>query len=185
MTAIPRPAIFFSLLALLAVTRAGHFGTAISLPDASLAVFLLGGMWLGGTRLNGWGCFASYIAVAFGIDVYLAKTAVEAGWCLTPAYGGLVAAYGAVWLFGRLLAKTPELPPLRLLVVGLLAVASHFLISNLSFWALSGYFAQMPLSEYASIVVKYFPPYLASTALYLTVGWIVQRALAARQAAKA
>ena len=160
---------------MLAITRVGHFGTAVSLPDASLAVFLLGGLWLGGLR-----CFAAYAIVAFGIDVFLAKSAVEAGWCLTPAYAGLVAAYGAVWMFGRLLAKTPELPVLRLAAVGLLAVAAHFLISNLSFWAFSGYFGQMALTDYAATVIKYFPPYVASTTLYLALGWIAQRVVSTR-----
>ncbi len=180
MTAIPRPAVFLALLALLAVTRFGHFGSAISLPDASLAVFLMGGLWLGGLR-----CFAAYAIVAFGIDVALAKTAIEAGWCLTPAYGGLVAAYGAVWLFGRLLAKSPELPVLRLATVAVLAVAAHFLISNLAFWAFSGYFGQMTLTAYAAAVVKYFPPYAMTTAFYLTLGWIAQRLVTTRQVAKA
>jgi len=180
MTAISRPAVFLALLALLAVTRFGHFGSAISLPDASLAVFLMGGLWLGGLR-----CFATYAIVAFGIDVLLAKTAIEAGWCLTPAYGGLVAAYGVVWLFGRGLAKLPELPVLRLATVGLLAVVAHFLISNLAFWALSGYFGQMTATAYASAVVKYLPPYLMTTAFYLALGWIAQRLVTTRLVAKA
>jgi hypothetical protein len=175
MTSIQRTAIFLILLTLLAATRVGHFGSAISLPDASLAVFLMGGLWLGGLR-----CFAAYAILAFGIDVFLAKTAVEAGWCLTPGYGGLVAAYGTVWLFGRSLAKTPELPALRLVAVGLLAVATFFLISNLTFWAFSGYFGQMSLVEFAGKVIQYFPPYLASTALYLTLGWIAHRVITTR-----
>ncbi len=175
MKPIKNPAVFLVLLALLAATRVGHFGTAVSLPDASLAVFLMGGLWLGGLR-----CFAAYAIVAFGIDVYLAKSAVEAGWCLTPAYGGLVTAYGAVWLFGRVLAKTPELPVVRVLAVGLLAVATHFLISNLSFWAFSGYFGQMALTDYAAKVIQYFPRYVASTALYLTLGWVAHRVITTR-----
>jgi hypothetical protein len=175
MKPIQRPAVFLVLLALLAATRVGHFGTAVSLPDASLAVFLMGGLWLGGLR-----CFAAYAIVAFGIDVFLAKSAVEAGWCLTPAYGGLVAAYGAVWLFGRVLAKIPELPVMRLAAVGLLAVAVHFLISNLSFWAFSGYFGHMALTDYAARVVRYFPPYVASTALYLALGRIAHRVITTR-----
>jgi len=185
MNVIPRIPAFLTLLALLAVTRIGHFGTAISLPDASLAVFLLGGMWLSGSKLNGWACFAAFAATAFGIDVYLAQSTVEAGWCLTPAYGGLIAAYGAVWLIGRALAKAADVSALRLAGFGLAAVMTHFLISNLSFWALSGYFGQMPLGQYAATVVNYFPPYLASTALYLTLGWIVQRVVASRRTATA
>lgn len=185
MTALPRPAVFFVLLILLAVTRVGHFGTAVSLPDASLAVFLLGGMWLSGSPLKGIGCFVAYAATAFGIDVYLAKSAVEAGWCLTPAYGGLVAAYGAVWLIGRTLAGAAHVSALHLAGAGLTAVVVHFLISNLAFWSLSGYFGQMGLSEYAGTVAKYFPAYLASTAIYLTLGWISQRLLGASRAATA
>lgn len=179
MTQSQRLPVFLALLALLAVTRVGHFGSAVSLPDASLAVFLMGGLWLGGLR-----CFAAYAAVAFGIDVFLAKSAVEAGWCLTPAYGGLVASYGAMWLAGRWLAKSPELPPLRLAAVGLGAVLVAFAIANVSFWAYSGYFGSMPAAEYASRVLQYLPPYLGSTALYLSLGWIVHALLRARRAAR-
>jgi hypothetical protein len=179
MTQSQRLPVFLALLALLAVTRVGHFGSAVSLPDASLAVFLMGGLWLGGLR-----CFAAYAAVAFGIDVFLAKTAVEAGWCLTPAYVGLIASYGAMWLAGRWLAKSPELPPLRLAAVGLGAVLVAFAIANVSFWAYSGYFGSMPAAEYANRVLQYLPPYLGSTALYLSLGWIVQALLRARQATR-
>lgn len=171
--------VFLALLALLAVTRVGHFGTAVSLPDASLAVFLLGGAWLGG-----WRACAAYAAVAFGIDVFLAKSAAEAGWCLTPAYGGLVVAYAAVWWFGRRLARTPGLPVLRLAGIGLAAVLTHFLIANASFWAFSGYFGEMGAVDYGQAVLKYLPPYLASTALYLALGWIVQRVVDTRLAGR-
>lgn len=172
MPARSRFAVFAILLALLAVTRIGHFGTAVSLPDASLAVFLLGGAWLGGLR-----CFAAYAAVAFGIDVFLAQSAAEMGWCLTPAYGGLVTAYGVVWLLGRTLATTPDLPLVRFSATGLVAVLAHFVIANTSFWLGSGYFADMSADEYASTVIKYLPPYLASTALYMALAWIAQRVL--------
>lgn len=166
MTRPNRLPIFLALLALLAVTRVGHFGSAVSLPDASLAVFLLGGLWLGGAR-----CFAAYALTAFGIDVFLAQTATQAGWCLTPAYAGLVLGYLAVWFAGRFLARTPELPVARLAGVGLAAVLVFFAISNLSFWAFSGYFADMGPAQYATQVLQYLPPYLGSTALYVGLAW--------------
>lgn len=171
--------LFLALLALLAITRIGHFGTAISLPDASLAVFLLGGAWLGGI-----GYFAACALTAFGIDVSLAQTATEAGWCLTPAYGGLVAAYGAVWLLGRVLARTPELPLFRYVAIGAIAVPVHFLIANASFWAWSGYFGTLPAAEYAATVLKYLPPYFASTALYLALAWVGHRLVTTRLAGR-
>jgi hypothetical protein len=180
MTPSKRTRLFLILLVLMAITRAGHFGSVVSLPDASLAIFLLGGFWLGAA-----GYFAAFAALGFGIDVSLAKTAVEAGWCLTPAYGGLVAGYGVMWLAGRWLARTPELPPLRFVAVSLGALFGAFLIANISFWGLSGYFDAMALSDYASRVARYFPAYLASTSLYLGTGWIAQRLMQARKPALA
>jgi len=178
MTALPRRTVFLALLALLAITRVGHFGSTVSLPDASLAVFMLGGLWLGTARPYAWAGFAAYAATAFGIDVYLARHAVEAGWCLTPAYGGLVASYGVMWLAGRWLAQGGHVSPARLAGAGLLAVVAAFFVSNLSFWAFSGYFGSMAGSEYAARVLQYLPPYLGSTALYLALAWIAQALVA-------
>lgn len=180
MTFAAKPRIFAALFLLLALTRVGHFGTVVSLPDASLAVFLFGGLWLGGP----W-CFAALMATAFGIDVFLARTATEAGWCLTPAYGGLVLTYGLMWGAGRLLARTPQLPLSRFVPISLAAVGLAFLVSNLSFWALSGYFGDLDLTGYAAGVARYFPPYLGGAALYLALGWIARRVFLARPAATA
>jgi hypothetical protein len=174
-----RKLVFPSLLAVMAITRIGHFGSAVSLPDASLAVFLLGGLWLGG-----WGYFAAFMLAAFGIDFYLAQTATEAGWCLTPAYWGLVPTYGVMWLAGRWLGKgEAAAEPLRFAAVGLAATSLAFLISNLTFWAFSGHFGSMALTDYALQVAQYFPPYLGSAVLYLGLGWAVQRLILTRHVA--
>ncbi len=179
-----RHALFLSLLALLALTRWGHFGSAVSLPDASLAVFLLGGLWLGCARAWGLGHFAALMASAFAIDVLLARTATEAGWCLTPAYWGLVPTYALMWLAGRWLAHAAQPGVLAFATVGAVATTAAFVISNLTYWAYSGHFEAMPLAEYAGRVVQYYPPYLGSTALYLALGWVVHRlGLAQRPAA--
>lgn len=161
-----------ALLVVLALTRVGHFGGAINLPDATLAVFFFGGLWLAGLEY-----FGVCMALAFGIDVYLAQTTTEAGWCLTPAYFGLIPSYGAMWLAGRWLGRTPELPVVRFATVSLGAVAVAFLISNATFWAFSGYFGSMPAADYAWTVSKYFLPYLTNAVLYLTLGWVAQRLL--------
>ncbi len=170
-----------SLALLLVLTRVGHFGTAFSLPDASLAVFLLGGLWLGG-----WGAFAVLMAAAFAVDVTLALSAEAAGWCLTPAYWGLIPTYGALWLAGRWLAREArgEQPGLFTLVATG-AVTLAFVISNLTFWAFSGLFPDMDWLEYAFRVAGYYPPYLGSAALYLALGWVVHRLMASRRMAAA
>lgn len=172
-----RPTLF-ALLAVMAVTRIGHFGSTVSLPDASLAVFLLGGLWLAG-----WGYYAVCMALAFAVDVGLAINASEAGWCLTPAYWGLLPTYALLWQAGRWLRQWPELPPLRFAAVSALAVTLAFLVSNATFWAFSGLFPEMGAAEYARRVLGYYPPYLGSAALYLALGWLAHRLLTARRTA--
>jgi hypothetical protein len=167
-----------ALLALMALTRIGHFGSAVSLPDASLAVFLLGGLWLAG-----WWFFAAFMALACAIDMGLARTATEAGWCLTPAYWGLLPTYALLWQTGRWLRHWPELPPLRYATAGVVAVTLAFVVSNATFWAYSGLFPEMALAEYAWRVIGYYPPYLGSAALYLGLGWLAHRLLTARRTA--
>lgn len=165
-----------ALLALMAITRIGHFGSVVSLPDASLAVFLLGGLWLAG-----WGTFAVFMGLAFVIDVGLARTATEAGWCLTPAYWGLLPTYALLWQVGRWLKNSPELPPLRFATVSALAVTFAFVVSNATFWAFSGLFPEMGAAEYAQRVIGYYPPYLGSAALYLACGWLAHWLMTARR----
>ncbi len=165
-----------SLLLLLILTRAGHFGTAMSLPDASLAVFLLGGLWLA----SPW-AFAILLAAAFGVDLALARTATEAGWCLTPAYWGLVPTYGVMWLTGRWLARAGRaLSPGTFTLAAGMAVTVAFILSNSTFWAFSGLFLDLSWLEYAFRVAVYYPPYLGSAAPYLAMGWGVNLWLARR-----
>ncbi len=175
---MPVRSTLIALLAVMALTRMGHFGSAVSLPDASLAVFLLGGFWLAG-----WGHFAAFMALAFAIDVGLARSATEAGWCLTPAYWGLLPTYALLWQAGRWLRQWPELPPLRFSAASALAVTLAFVVSNATFWALSGLFPGMSASEYTLRVLRYYPPYLGGAAFYLALGWLAHRHLTARRTA--
>lgn len=153
----------------LAVTRTSHFGTSEILPDASLAVFLLGGLLLG--RVCG---FAVLMAAAFGADVLSAQTAEQAGWCLTPAYWGLVPTYATLWLAGRWLGRRHQAGKLdfvQVAGVSVAAVAVAFVISNVTWFAFSNTVNAMTLADYGLAVAKYFPPYLGSAMLYLVPAW--------------
>lgn len=161
----------YSLLLLLALvmaaTRVSHFGTSVLLPDASLAVFLLGGLLLGG-----WQCFALLCAVAFGADVLSAQTAEEAGWCLTPAYWGLLPTYAVLWLAGRWLGKQNGPSFVRDAAVSVTAIALAFAISNATWFVFSNTLGGMSAADYTLAVAKYFPPYLGSAMLYLVPVWL-------------
>ena len=151
----------------MAATRMSHFGSASLLPDASLAVFLIGGI-----ALQSLWAFSALMALAFGVDVVSARTAVEAGWCLTPAYWGLLPTYGLLWLAGLWLGRRGRFDLLAAGGVSLVAVCGAFFISNAFWYAWSDTITDLSATEYAAAVAKYFPSYLGSALLYLAPVWL-------------
>ena len=156
------------LLALLmAATRFHHFGSVTHLPDASLAVFFLGGFYLRRPLLLG-----CYLAEAALIDYLAITLGGVSDWCVTPAYAFLVPTYASLWLAGAWYARRhlPEWQTLAPLAGAVFAgVSVAFLISNASFYLLSGYFPEMSWSEYALRVAKYFPRYAVAAFAYIGV----------------
>jgi len=59
-------------------------------------------------------------------------------------------------------------------------VSAAFLVSNGSFYLLSGYFSETSWTEYAARVAKYYPPYLSGTLLYVALAALVHALVAAR-----
>ena len=86
----------FSLLALIFITRASHFGNASLLPDASIACFFLLGALNARIR---WMLLAVLIAVA--IDLIVTRFMIVSDYCMSPGYWGLIPIYGMVWWLGR------------------------------------------------------------------------------------
>ena len=156
------------LLALLmAATRFHHFGSVTQLPDASLAVFFLGGFYLRRSVL-----FGCYLAQAALIDYLAITLGGVSDWCVTPAYAFLIPTYASLWFGGLWYARRHRLEwrtvaPLAGAVFG--AVSAAFLISNASFYLLSGYFPEMSWTEYAARVAKYYPPYALAAVGYIGV----------------
>lgn len=159
----------WALIALMLVSRAhfNHFGSPIALPDASLAVFFMAGLWFGGLRL-----FAVLVLEAALID-YVAITKMGVSdYCISPAYVFLIPTYAALFFAGRFAAQFNTLRAADLLLqVGVLAGATTaaFLISNGSFYALSGRFPDLDWVEYFNRVSQYYSPYLINTLVYSIV----------------
>ena len=82
-----------------------HVLTAVSLPDASLVLFLLGGLYLGTSVRSRAAWFAAFFVLATVIDFGAAAFDPAQGFCLTNGYWGLIPAYGAMWLGGLFLGK--------------------------------------------------------------------------------
>lgn len=174
--------IFAALALLMAATRYDHFGSSAALPDASWAVFFLAGVLL--SRL-GWVTLAAFgllLLEAWGVDFYATQIQGVSDWCITPAYGFLIPTYASLWLGGLWFAARQQNTWRSLgefFGIAVLATSIAFLISNVSFYLLSGRIGDMSAMEYATSVAKYYPPYLTSSLMYLAVAALLYALLLA------
>lgn len=171
-----------ALVALMAMTRFNHFGSAAALPDASYAVFFLGGLFLGRVR-GALAILALLLVEAALVDYFAINFAGVSGWCVTSAYGFLVFAYSALWFVGRWYAPRHEsgirgLP--RLAAVAAAAGGLAFVIANASFYLLSGYFGSMAVGEFAARVAPYSVSYIAVAMFYIGCAALVQMLFAGK-----
>lgn len=163
-----RPLLSTAVLALvMAATRYHHFGDALHLPDASLAVFFLAGVLVLPLAV-----FPILLLEAGVIDLLAIGAGGVSDYCVSPAYWFLIPSYGALWLAGRWHGASHEarwnaLPSLYTMLFVSVSVA--FLISNGSFYAFSGRFPEMGLAEYAALVARYYPPYALGAVGYVTL----------------
>ncbi len=154
-----------ALIALMAATRMHHFGSAMHLPDASLAVFLLAGFLVASPLL-----FGALLLEAGLLDYVAVAHMGVSDYCVTSAYWFLIPTYAVLWVAGRAYAKHHQ-DTLRSLglfsVISFAAVSAAFFMSNGAFYLFSGRYPDMNMSEYASRVAQYYLPYVTSAAIYL------------------
>jgi hypothetical protein len=163
-------AIFAALAALMAATRFSHFGSAVSLPDASYAVFFLGGLYLARSVRLSMATFIVLIMEAGLIDYYATSIQGISDWCMTPAYWFLIPTYGSLWFVGRWFALRHTMKGRGLIGLALVAWAAcsfAFMFSNATFYLFSERFAAMSATEYASRVVQYYASYVSVALLYI------------------
>jgi hypothetical protein len=158
-----------ALALLMGMTRFHHEGTAFALPDASLAVFFLGGLYLKSYR-----SFLFLLALGFAID-YIAITGFGVSdYCISPAYVFMVPTYGVMWLGGvkfSRLAFAKWLSYVGFLASFLVISASlAFVISNGSFFWFSDKVSLGNGLEYASSLSEYYLSYIGSTFIYVAMG---------------
>jgi len=96
MTARQQVSLGLILAALMAVTRGQHVALATHLPDASLAVFFLAGVYLRPVWV-----FPALFGLAALIDTVAVTWGGVGAFCITGAYAALIPAYGALWAVGR------------------------------------------------------------------------------------
>lgn len=194
MTSITRPrlALFTVLALLMAATRLNHFGVV---PDASWAVFFLGGFYLwGATR---W-AFPALMVLAVAVDYAVISGSGASFWshyCVSPGYWMLLPAHFALWAAGAGLRRFGQDKPLRQLAglapALLLGVAACHLFAQGGFYWLASAVAEPTLAGWATNYGHWFMPYLGTTAFYVAlavpvhaVAVLMQRARPATSASR-
>ena len=154
--------IFFMLL-----TRGSHFITATSLPDASFALFLIGGMLL---KKPKW--FISLFMLSVVID--FATLSINSAYQIPINFGysGLLPAYGIMWFFGLRIANTKSF--LRFAAFGVISTLISFLISTQTYNLLSGTFFDITIKKSIQTGWEYLPQSFIYTMSYLLVYWGIQ-----------
>lgn len=171
------------LAAVMAATRFNHFGTAFTLPDASYAVFFLGGLYLARNALLSLIAFMLLVIEAGLIDWNATAVQGISDWCITPAYWFLIPTYASLWLAGSWFAlrNSPTGNNTTGWISGLgatvfAASSFAFLFSNATFFFFSGRYAEMSWIEYTSRIAQYFVPYVSVALLYIAIAVAIQMA---------
>ncbi len=176
MTANVQRAFILSLLVLLmAGTRINHFAPV---PDASWAVFFIGGFYL--RSWTRW-AFPLLMGLAVVVDWAVISNQGMNFWqhyCVSAAYWMLVPAYFAMWAGGMLLRRYytgATLKSLGLLAASLMAsVALCHLIAQGSFYWISASVAEPSVAGWAKNYSDWLLPYMQTAAMYVGAAALVQ-----------
>ncbi len=154
---------FFMLL-----TRGSHVLTQVSLPDASIVLFLLGGLLL---KRAIW--FGAFFILASMIDFGAAALDPMQGFCLTDGYWGLIPAYGAMWLGGLWLSKQHDaFSALQFSTTALVTSLLAFIISTQTYYLFSGRFPDNGIIESMQHGWEYLPGWMGYAAMYFAIIWV-------------
>jgi hypothetical protein len=179
MKPLSRP-VFAAIAALFAVimigTRFHHFGDMLHLPDASMALFFLGGIYLRKHL-----AFLAFVVLSVLIDWYSVSYAGVSDFCITVAYSFLPLAYAVLWYGGRLLAPRFDgsLRSYGLVFLGVVVAATlSYAVSNGAFYWLGGRYANPHMAEYLSRFMQWAPLFVRAAAMYVLAALVVHAVVA-------
>lgn len=163
--------ITLALFALMAATHGHHFASLAHLPSASLAVFFLAGFYV----RRAW-VFVALLAEVVLLDYSAITYGGVSSFCVTPAYGFLIPAYGSMWLAGHWFATRYRFAFSALLPFGgslLVGASVSELFSSGGFYFFSGRYTDQTLAVFGERLIKYFPHQLSGLTFWMGVAVIV------------
>jgi len=158
---------FTFLIFLMLLTRGAHLLTSVSLPDASFALFLIGGMLL---KKPKW--FISLFAASILIDLITLSINPTNQIPINLGYLGLLPSYGIMWLIGLYVSKTKDI--LKFVIFSALGTFVSFMISTQSYYLLSNKFPGITIQESIQTGWEYLPQSFIYTMSYLIAYWGIQ-----------
>jgi len=162
--------LFLIILSLvLILTRGSHITTFYSLPDASLALFLVGGIYLKNIRF-----FLALFFLGLVIDFGASAFDPKLGFCLTNGYWGLIPAYGVLWVSGYFLYHEKSIQKLSIFMpIVSIAIILAFIISTHTYYMFSGRFGNPSFFESVLHGWEYLPQYFLSSFAYIGIFWLI------------
>lgn len=158
---------------LMLLTRGSHVLTNVSLPDASLALLLIGGLYL---RKVAW--FAFFVMLATMIDFGAASIDSIQAFCLTAGYWGMLPTYVLMWVAGVWLSKqSNHLDAVKFTLAGVVSTFLAFVISTQTYYLFSGRFPNDGIVETIQYGWNYLVSYMGFTAIYLIGFWAFAKVL--------
>ena len=159
-----------SLAIVMFLTRGSHITTLYALPDASLALFLIGGIYLRQVRF-----FIALFLVGLFIDFGAAALDPKLGFCLTKGYWGLIPTYAVLWVCGFYLNKRERLQKLSVFIpIVSIAIVLAFIISTQTYYLFSERFGNPNLLKSIFHGWEYFPQYFMASFCYIGLFWFAQ-----------
>lgn len=177
-TTLQRAIVLSLLVLLMAATRSHVFTHFTPVPDASWAVFLVGGFYL--RQWARW-AFPALMALAVAIDVAVIRgqgMELASHYCMSAGYWMLVPAHAAMWLAGHWLrgrytgADLGALARLAAVLVPATA-ACHFFAQGGFYW-MSPVVAEPTVAGWAANYGHWFLPYLGATAMFVALAAAAQ-----------
>jgi hypothetical protein len=163
--------ITLALAFLMLLTRGSHVLTSVALPDASLALLLIGGLYL---KKASW--FAFFVLLATVIDFGAASIDSVQAFCLTVGYWGMLPTYTVMWFAGVWLSKqTDSLNALNFTLASLASTLAAFVISTQTYYLFSGRFPNSGVLETMQYGWNYLPSFTGFTAMYLLGFWVTAK----------
>lgn len=159
-----------SLAIVMFLTRGSHISTLYALPDASLALFLIGGIYLRQVRF-----FIALFLVGLFIDFGAAALDPKLGFCLTKGYWGLIPTYAVLWFCGCYLNQRERLQKLSVFIpIVSIAIVLAFIISTQTYYLFSERFGNPNLLNSIFHGWEYFPQYFMASFCYIGLFWFAQ-----------